>query len=163
MDQLDANPSIGVIFWQLECRIHPQCPGMPWCPGTTFSIRIYKNGVKGISASVQLLASWKWVLRGFRFPIQIFKPHCSSITWHVAITVIFFTISPKFNTKKLWLHGIKTYLKCPGLFDSGCSNYVLVCISRVRGTLDMSESICLNPNWKTLPRPTTPLTAWSLI
>jgi hypothetical protein len=27
MDQLDANSSIGILFWQLECRIHPQLLG----------------------------------------------------------------------------------------------------------------------------------------
>ena len=48
------------------------------CPGTTFSIRIYKNGVKGISASV--LGIWKWELAGFRFPIQIYKPRQSHMT-----------------------------------------------------------------------------------
>jgi hypothetical protein len=43
------------------------------CPGTTFPIRVYKNGVKGISASVRLLASWKWEWELTRFR-QIFKP-----------------------------------------------------------------------------------------
>ena len=30
MDQLDANSSIGIIFWQLECRIHPQLLIFPY-------------------------------------------------------------------------------------------------------------------------------------